>query len=183
MVAQAAAGPPALARALAALADPEARVVVTGRVSATAWSELERAAMRYTRLVSEERGMRASGRLARGEVRSMLGSLLEALGPARFFGLLGEMGDLALLDTRVLFAHLRLDPSRADRFASDRLAPAEIAHPTLRAFTMAAATARAPVLLGGHSLVSGGLWLLAHYLRERRGPVAGTPGPATASYR
>jgi hypothetical protein len=160
---------PALPRALAALADPEARLLVTGRVSAAAWAQLESATMRYTRLVSEERGMRASGRLARGEVRSLLGALLESIGPERFFALLGELCDVALLDTRVLFAHLRLTPGVADRFASDQLAPAAIADPAVRAFTAAAAAAPVPVLLGGHSLVSGGLWLLAHYLRQQRG--------------
>jgi hypothetical protein len=113
--------------------------------------------------------MRASGRLARGEVRSLLGALLESIGPERFFALLGELCDVALLDTRVLFAHLRLTPGTADRFASDQLAPAAIADPTVRAFTAAAAAAPVPVLLGGHSLVSGGLWLLAHHLRQRRG--------------
>ncbi|MCC6627657.1 MAG: hypothetical protein IT340_09675 [Chloroflexi bacterium] len=159
---------PALARALAALADPEARLLVAGRVSAAAWSQLESATQRYTRLISEERGMRASGRLERGEVRSLLGALLEQAGPARFFALLDEMCDVALLDSRLLFAHLRLSPSAADRFASDQGRVDAIIDPAVRALTAAATTARAAVLLGGHSLVSGGLWLLAHHLREQR---------------
>ena len=158
---------PALPRALAALANPEARLLVTGRVSAATWAELERAAMRYTRLISEERGMRASGRLARGEVRSLLGALAQSLGPERFFALLADVCDLALLDTRVLFAHLRRTPEPADRFASDLLQPEAIDDDVVREFTAAAASAPVPVLLGGHSLVSGGLWLLAHYLRRQ----------------
>jgi hypothetical protein len=169
---------PGLPRALAALADPEARLLVTGRVSATAWAVLEGATMRYTRLVSEERGMRASGRLARGEVRSLLGELLQNLGPARFFELLGALCDVAVLDTRVLFAHLRLAPDAADRFASDRLTPDEIADPAVRALTEAAAASSLPVLLGGHSLVSGGLWLLAHHLRARRSATGVSIGAA-----
>lgn len=159
---------PALVRALAALADPEARLLVAGRVSAAAWSQLESATQRYTRLISEERGMRASGRLERGEVRSLLGALLEQAGSARFFALLDEVCDVALLDSRLLFAHLRLAPSTADRFASDQGRTDAIVDPTVRALTAAATTARAAVLLGGHSLVSGGLWLLAHHLREQR---------------
>lgn len=167
VMAGAGAAAPGLSRVLTALANPEARLFVAGRVSAGAWTVLERAAMRYTRLISEERGMRASGRLARGEVRSLAGVLVERLGPADFFALLAEVCDVALLDTRLLFAHLRRQPSAADRFASDLLAPAEIADPVVRAFTAAAASASLPVLLGGHSLVSGGLWLLAHHLRTR----------------
>jgi hypothetical protein len=157
-----------LARARAALADPEARLFVAGRVSGTAWTQLERAAMRYTRLVSEERGMRASGRLARGEVRSLLGALLQSVGPAGFFGFLGEVCDVALLDTRVLFAHLGSTASVADRFASDQLRPDQIDDPVVRDFTAAAAAAPIPVLLGGHALVSGGLWLLARSLHTFR---------------
>jgi hypothetical protein len=157
-----------LGRVRAALADPEARLFVAGRVSGTAWTQLERAAMRYTRLVSEERGMRASGRLARGEVRSLLGALLESVGPVRFFALLAETCDVALLDTRVLFAHLGRTPSMADRFASDQLAPDEIVDPVVRDFTAAAAAAPIPVVLGGHALVSGGLWLLARSLHAMR---------------
>jgi hypothetical protein len=158
---------PGLPRALAALADPEARLLVAGRVNATSWTQIERATMRYTRLVSEERGMRASGRLARGEVRSLLGALLESAGPTRFFAYLAETCDVALLDTRVLFAHLGRTPSQADRFASDQLAPELIADPVVRDFTAAAATAPVPVVLGGHALVSGGLWLLARALQAR----------------
>ena len=168
VVAEAAGAAPGLERALAALADPEARLFVAGRVSASTWQVLERAVMRYTRLVSEERGMRASGRLARGEVRSLVGVLVEQLGPAGFFALLADIGDVALLDTRVLFAHLRRDPSTADRFASDMLAAEAIADPVVRGFTEAAAAAPIPVLLGGHSLVSGGLWLLARHLQHSR---------------
>lgn len=159
---------PGFDRVLTALANPEARLLVTGRINATAWSQLERATMRYTRLVSEERGMRASGRLARGEIRSLLGLMLEAVGPVRFFEALTELCDVALIDTRVLFAHLRRDPSAADRFASDCLSASVIADPVVRAFTEAAAQAPIPVLLGGHSLVSGGLWIVAHYLQQRR---------------
>jgi hypothetical protein len=73
-----------------------------------------------------------------------------------------------LLDTRVLFAHLGRTPSMADRFASDQLAPDEIVDPVVRDFTAAAAAAPIPVVLGGHALVSGGLWLLARSLHAMR---------------
>jgi hypothetical protein len=98
-----------------------------------------------------------------------VGVLIERLGPAGFFDLLAEICDVALLDTRVLFAHLRREPSAADRFASDLLRPAEIVDPVVREITAAAAAAPIPVVLGGHSLVSGGLWLLARAIQQRRG--------------
>lgn len=142
------------------LTDPTAQVIVAGRVGSHVWSHLDSDLACRTRVFSEERGMRASGRESRGDVRSMLGFHLEAVGPDRFFAHLSELGDAAFLDTRVLFNHLRLTPSASDRFYSDLLQVERIQDPTLREFTHAAANARIPVVLGGHSLVAGGLWAL-----------------------
>jgi hypothetical protein len=60
----------------------------------------------------------------------------------------------------VIFHYLGLDLGPADRFWSDLLRPDMIVDPTARAFTAAARDAGVPVLLGGHSLVSGGLLVL-----------------------
>jgi hypothetical protein len=79
------------------------------------------------------------------------------LGAERFFLRLAELGDGAVIDTRVIEAHLGVEPSREDRFQSDLLNWQAIDDPFLRRFTKAAAEAPIPVLLGGHSLVSGGL--------------------------
>ena len=95
-----------------------------------------------------------------GSSRSLLGYHLQAVGLARFFDELPTLGDAAFIDTRVLLAHLGLRPSRADRFLSDLGRPDEIEDRFLRELTEAAATAAIPVLLGGHSLVSGGLMAL-----------------------
>ena len=92
--------------------------------------------------------------------RSALGYLYEAIGATAFFRRLGELGDAAILDTRVVEAHAGRQPSRADRYWSDVFAAEEIAAPWLREFTAAARESRQPVLLGGHSLVSGGLMAL-----------------------
>ena len=94
------------------------------------------------------------------QARSLLGFLLDELGPERFFERLAELGDAVVLDTRVLEAHAGVSPSREDRFQSDLAAPAAIREPFLRSLTEAAIRAPVPVLLGGHSLVSGGLMLL-----------------------
>ncbi len=104
--------------------------------------------------------MRASGREARGEVRSLLGFYVDSVGPRRFFESLGKLGQAAFLDSRVVFNHRGLRPSAADRFHSDLLEAEAIADSFVREFTAAAREAPIPVLLGGHSLVSGGLWAL-----------------------
>ncbi len=139
------------------LGNRDATVLIAGRVSASMALFLERATRCQWRIVSEERGMRASGRQARGEVRSLLGYFMEQSDARRFFDLLARLADAAVIDSRVLFAHRKLHPTAVDRFSSDLLLAEEIGDPFIREFTLAARETSIPVLLGGHSLVSGGM--------------------------
>jgi hypothetical protein len=113
--------------------------------------------------------MRASGRLARGEARSLLGYHYQQVGPTRFFETLAELGQAIFLDSRVIFAHLRVWPAASDRYNSDLRRPEQIADAATREFTEAAMTAPVPVVLGGHSLVSGGLYALVEAAWARSG--------------
>jgi hypothetical protein len=140
------------------------------------------------RALIEERGLKAASKLAQGgdagaggasdgvepqrPPRSILGELLDRDGPEALAATVAGLADGALIDTRVLMAH-RYGPSESswpvaeDRFASDLLLPASIADPWLRALTASAAAAPTghPILLGGHTLVNGGLRLLAQRAR------------------
>jgi hypothetical protein len=147
-------------RLMRALVDTKAEVLVAGRVGSQAWSYLERETACRVRVYSEERGMQAAGRDASGEARSLLAFHLREVGCARFFAELAELAGVACIDTRPLLAHLGVQASRADRFWSDLGCPEQIEQPFLREFTQAAREASLPVILGGHSLVSGGLMLL-----------------------
>ena len=140
--------------------DPLAEVIVAGRVGSHVWAHLETDVACRMRIFSEERGMRASGREERGEVHSLLGFYLQEVGPARFFQTLASMGQAALIDTRVVFHHFHLNLSASDRFYSDMMLPELIVNPFARQFTEAAMQAPIPVVLGGHTLVAGGLWAL-----------------------
>jgi hypothetical protein len=144
------------------------RIALIGRVSPLAWQALNKATQCWIRVFSEERGMVASERIARGEVRSLLNKLLELIGPEAFFNELAQMADAVIIDSRVLMAASGHYPGNADRFASDLFLLDEIDDPWLRAFTAAAAQAPIPVLLGGHSVVAGGLYALADMITERR---------------
>jgi len=150
----------ALDAALPLMLDRDAEILVAGRVSSATWKYLERETACRTRVLSEERGMRASGRQARGEVRSLLGYYLDAVGLDRFFGTLATMGQAVFLDNRVILAHRGLWPSAADRFHSDLRQPAQIVNPFVKALTETAMTAPVPVIMGGHSLVAGGMYAL-----------------------
>ncbi len=143
-------------RTLPLLTDRASQVVVAGRVGSHSWAYLERETACRVRLFAEERGMEADGRAA----RSLLGFFLESAGLDRFFETLSELGDAAVIDTRVLLAHSHIAASREDRFLSDLGEVDSIAEPFLRDFTREALAAPIPVLLGGHSLMSGGLMAL-----------------------
>lgn len=154
---------------LAEMAREGGSLLVAGRVSEAAWAALEQATRCWVRVFAEERGMRASGRQARREVRSLLADYLELVGVERFFAELAELAQGVLLDSRLILAARRLWPSTADRFNSDLLRWDEVQDPFLRAFTRAAVEAQVPVVLGGQSLVAGGLMALVESSVLQRG--------------
>lgn len=131
-----------------------------GRVSPLAWNSFNKVSRCWTRVNAEERGMVASGRLDRGEVRSMLKPWIDGRGLVGFFSDLADMMDGLIWDNRALLAAMNLQPSAGDRFAADMLLAEKINDSWLRDFTFAAREARIPILMGGHSLVAGGLYLL-----------------------
>lgn len=155
-------------RVLPLFLDARAQIIVAGRVGSHAWQYMERETACRVRMFAEERGMDAEGRAQDGTARSLLGFFLESAGARRLFAALAELGDAALIDTRVLLAHKRVDASRADRFLSDLGRWGEIGDPFLREFTRGAAEAAIPVLLGGHSLMSGGLMALNEFAWQQR---------------
>lgn len=136
-------------------------LMVAGRVSPTAWQALQRATRCWVRIFAEERGMRASGRQGRGEVRSLLADYLELVGVEGFFDTMGELANGVLLDNRVILASRGLWPSALDRFNSDLYRWDQVEDPFLRRLTRAAAEAEVPVVMGGHTVVAGGLMALA----------------------
>ncbi|MDA8216751.1 MAG: hypothetical protein M0Z94_03950 [Dehalococcoidales bacterium] len=166
-----------LQKAMAYLTEREAEIVVAGRVGSHVWARLETDLACRKRIYAEERGMRASGREENGLVRSLLAYHLEVVGPRRFFADLVADAQAVFLDSRVIFNHLKLGLSAADRFWSDLLEPGEVGNATAREFTAAARDAGVPVLMGGHSLVSGGLLVLIDVAWQKHDTPAG-PAPA-----
>lgn len=153
--------------------DPTKELLVFGRSGSRTLVWLERNVRCRVRFLSEERGLRASSPLAiagasatvRREPNSTLSLLLEQRGAAAFAEIVGELGDAAFVDSRVLLAaRLGADesdwPDAFERFNSDLHRPAQIGDPWLRDLTASAAAASLPILLGGHSLVGPGVRLL-----------------------
>lgn len=139
-------------------------LAVIGRSSSHVWRELEARGRISVRLFVEERGMLANGRAERGEVRSLIGCMIDDLGAEGFVRRLSGMADAALWDTRVWMAHAGIWPPEADRFAADMGWPDQVADPALRRLTAAAAESPIPILCGGHGVVAGAVLALLETL-------------------
>jgi hypothetical protein len=101
--------------------------------------------------------MRASGRLARGEVQSLLAEMVEQRGAEAFVERLAQLVNGVAWDTRVWMAHRGPWPAAADRMAADLGWTEDIADPGLRSLTEAVCAARIPILTGGQGIVAGSL--------------------------
>jgi hypothetical protein len=161
------------------LTNRRAELLVAGRVSTATLRWLESGVACRVRALVEERGLRAATQLAQSGAttnsrppRSVLGELLDRDGPEALAQIVARLADAAVIDTRILLAHRHgfaesAWPAAEDRFASDLLASTSITDPWLRALTESAANSPSdhPIILGGHTMVNGGLRLLAQRAR------------------
>jgi hypothetical protein len=136
------------------------RIFLSGRVGSSLFKYLDTRCRCSFRIVSEERGMRSTGRLQRGEVCSILGTMFEEMGLEKTFEFIEKTSHAAVIDSRIPFAQLRGEVSTHDRFCSDLGMWEKIKDPWVRDFTRRASESKIPFLLGGHSLILGGMWSL-----------------------
>lgn len=155
---------PAILRRIDELRDvllrPGSRLAIIGRASSTVWRRLEDHFPIWVRAFVEERGMVASGRYQRGEVQSLVGNVVDQLGPERFVESLGNMVDGCLWDTRVWLAARGPWPPAEDRFAADLGKAEAVGDRALRDLTAAVRAAPIPILTGGQGIVGGSLLAL-----------------------
>jgi hypothetical protein len=148
---------PTLDRALGCLTDRAAVTCLVGRLSPVTWSHFEAEVACRTSALVEGRGMRAGS----SPHVPWLRQALSDDGPEAFFDRLARSCDAAWIDTRPLLPATEAGPPASERFSSDLFDVSGVIDPAWRAFTAAALRARVPVVLGGHSVVSGGLYLAA----------------------
>ena len=123
-----------------------AELVVIGDPGADGWKYLERETACRVRLLADSGG-------------GLLAALLHSAGPKRFAKYLTELGQAALINTRILFSDSGY-PSSDDFFLSDLGETERIAHLGLRALTETLLASEQAVVLGGASLVTGGMYLM-----------------------
>jgi hypothetical protein len=147
---------------LAAVArNPNAELLVHGRLSAATLRTLEQRTACRIRALVEERGLRTAAPGQR-PAASTLGLLLDRDGPDALGTTVARLADGAIIDSRVLLAHRHGAeesgwPTSEDRYASDLLLADRVREPWLQQLTRDAWSHEVPIALGAHSLVGPGL--------------------------
>jgi CTP:molybdopterin cytidylyltransferase MocA len=144
-----------LEAAAAVLSQDLPEVALIGRVGTGIVDHINKWLRVRLRLFSEERGMKALGREEAGLVWTVVGEMLEALGPERFFAILAAECSAVFFDTRPLFAHRGRRASEWDRFCSDLGWVEQIEDPWIRRFTAAAVGAPIPERSGARGFSRG----------------------------
>jgi hypothetical protein len=146
------------------LLTPASTLTLIGRSSSHVLGELERRTQVWTRLIVEERGMVASGRLAKKQVQTIL-TRISAKGDMKaLMEFFEATSDGVFWDNRVWLAATGGFPSPADRFAADLGRVDEVSDDRLRSLTHAVQESSLPILAGGHGVVAGGLLALLESL-------------------
>lgn len=140
------------------LREGQGDVFLYGRVAAGTLARLEAGTKCRVRAWIEERGMRSLNR--ESGAYAMLGEVIGQMGAGWWFERMSRGCSAALIDTRVLFSHRGRPVSQRDRFLSDLGAEASIGDEFARELARQAGRSTIPVLLGGHSLVNGGVRVL-----------------------
>jgi hypothetical protein len=148
---------PTLDRALAVFTERSAVACLVGRLSPVTWSHVETQVACRTSALVEGRGMRAGA----GRHVPWLHQVAAEDGAKAFFDRLARSCDAAWIDSRPLLGATDDSPSQRTRFSSDLFRVDQIDDPRWQTFTEEALRAEVPIVLGGHSLVSGGLYLAA----------------------
>ncbi len=148
---------PSLRQVSALLIERTALVYLVGRVSPVTWQSFEQQVACRTAGMIDGRGMKAYA----DRQPPVLSSLFREHGFGEFFRALENSADAAIIDSRPLLARNGSLPSAHERFSSDLFRVSELTDPIWVEFTQQALDCSIPILLGGHSLVCGGLYLLS----------------------
>jgi hypothetical protein len=135
-------------------------IFLAGRVGSSLFKYLDTRCPCKFRILSEERGMRSSGRMKNGEVKSFLGQMIQQMGLDNVLSFFEANSKGMVIDSRVIFAHICGKVNMNDRFYSDLGIPEMIGDPFVAEFTERVKNSPIPILTGGHSLILGGMWAL-----------------------
>ena len=150
-------------------------LILAGRIAGNIIAYINEWLRVRLRVFAEERGMKALGRIHRGEINAFLGLIMEDQSVDKLFRYFEAVGTAILWDNRPAIYHMKKglpgDQERdLDRFLMDLFYPEAVKDPVLQSIADRAYRSGLPLLMGGHSLVSGGIYALVTLVYRQGGP-------------
>ena len=139
-------------------------IFVYGRINPLNLYLAERNTPCKIRFLSEERGLKVRGRAS----ASILNSIFQSKNFDTFFDMFENICNACILDTRVIFYLFADKYNQEDAYLSDMQMWKKIKNPFIKSFTKRVSESKVPIILGGHSVVNGGLMALSNLVGGKK---------------
>ena len=116
------------------------------------------------RFLSEERGLKIRGKAS----SSLLKYFFKSENFDNLFKFFENIFDGVIFDTRIIFSLFAGEYEQEDVYLSDMKIWQKIKNPFIKFFTKKIAESKIPIILGGHSVVNGGLMALSNLVRGKK---------------
>ncbi|MCX7943055.1 MAG: hypothetical protein N2746_00900 [Deltaproteobacteria bacterium] len=157
---------PNLARAIESFTKNDREVLLWGRISEFLIQFLRYRTACRTKFVVEGRGLVSQGVK---EFYSIFFDSFYRLGEDFLFENISRYCSALFVDSRVLFAHLKIDVSKEERFSLDMLNYENICHRRVKGLCEMALNSKIPVIFCNHSFLNSGIPLLIDMEWRRKG--------------
>ena len=147
-----------LDRFIKILSSKSNEIFVYGRINPLNLYMAERNIPCKIRFLSEERGLKVRGRAS----ASLLSKIFQSENFDIFFDMFENICNACILDTRVIFSLFAGEYDQEELYLSDMQMWKQIKNPFIKSFTKKVSESKVPIILGGHSIVNGGLMALSN---------------------
>lgn len=146
------------------LSSKSSEIFVYGRINPLNLYMAERNIPCKIRFLSEERGLKIRGRAS----ASLLEYIFQSENFDIFFKLFENICDGGIFDTRAVFSLFAGEYEQEDLYLSDMKMWEKIKNPFIKSFTKRVSESELPIILGGHSVVNGGLMALSNLVGGKK---------------
>ena len=153
-----------LDKLLKILSSKSNEIFVYGRINPLNLYMAERNISCKIRFLSEERGLKIRGKASASLLKHVFN--LENLNI--FLDMFENICSAGIFDTRVIFSLFAGKYDQEDVYLSDMKMWEKINNPFIKSFTKKISESKVPIILGGHSVVNGGLMALSNLVKGEK---------------
>lgn len=146
------------------LSSKSSEIFIYGRINPLNLYMAEKNIPCKIRFLSEERGLKIRGKAS----ASLLEYIFKQENFDNFFKLFENICNGGIFDTRAIFSLFAGEYAQEDVYLSDMKIWQKIKNPFIKSFTKRVSESQVPVILGGHSIVNGGLMALSNLVRGKK---------------